>query len=89
MNPPRYRIEFTPAAQRAVRKLDRQAAHLVLAAISLLAEDPHPAASKRLVADAPEYRLRVRDYRVIYTIEHGMLLVTVVRVAHRREVYER
>jgi len=45
--------------------------------------------SKRLVADAPEYRLRVRDYRVIYTIENGVLLVTVVRVAHRREVYKR
>lgn len=55
----------------------------------LLAEDPHPAASRRVVSDVEEYRLRVRDYRVVYTVSDGVLLVTVLRTAPRDKVYRR
>jgi mRNA interferase RelE/StbE len=61
----------------------------IQAAIELLAESPRPPAATRLVGGAGEWRVRTGDYRVIYEIHDGELLVLVLRMAHRREVYER
>jgi mRNA interferase RelE/StbE len=84
----RYRIELRPAALRSLRKLDPQAAGRVRAAIALLADDPRPPAARRL-RGRPAWRVRVGDYRIIYTIEDAVLLVVVVAVGHRRDVYDR
>jgi mRNA interferase RelE/StbE len=84
----RYKIELRPAAARALRKLDPQAARLVQAAIALLAEDPRPPASRPL-RGRPAWRVRVGDYRIIYTIEDDLLLIVVVALGHRRDIYER
>ncbi|MGH3631079.1 MAG: type II toxin-antitoxin system RelE family toxin [Sciscionella sp.] len=84
----RYRIELRPAAVRALRKLDPPVALRLQAAITLLAEDPRPPASRPL-RGRPAWRVRVGDYRVIYTIEDDVLLVVVVRLGHRRDVYDR
>ena len=83
-----YRIELRPAAVRALRKLDPPVARRVQAAIALLAEDPRPPASRPL-RGRPAWRVRVGDYRVIYTIEDDVLLVVVVTIGHRRYVYDR
>jgi mRNA interferase RelE/StbE len=84
----RHKIELRPAAARALLKLDPHDARRVQAAIALLAEDPRPPASRPL-RGRPAWRVRVGDYRVIYTIEDDVLLVVVVTLAHRRDVYER
>lgn len=84
----RYRIELRPAAVRAPRKLDPQAARRIQAAIALLAEDPRPPASRPL-RGRPAWRVRVGDCRVIYTIEDDVLLVVAVTLGHRRDIYER
>jgi len=84
-----YRVELTSAAARQVRKLPRPARDRVVEAISGLREDPHPPAAKKLVGEQTAWRIRVGDYRVIYDVFDGDLLVTVVRAAHRREVYDR
>ena len=84
----RYRIELRPAAVRALRKLDPPVARRVQAAIALLGEDPRPPASRPL-RGRPAWRVRVGDYRVIYTIEDDVLLVVVITLGHRRDVYER
>ena len=55
-------------------------------AIALLAEDPRPPASRPLTGRAG-YRVRVGDYRIIYTIQDDMLLIVVVSLGHRRDVY--
>ena len=84
----RYRIELRPAAARALRKLDPPVARRLQAAIALLAEDPRPPASRPL-RGRPAWRVRVGDYRVIYTIEDDVLLVVVVTLGHRRDIYDR
>jgi len=84
----RYKIELRPAAARALCKLDPQVARRVQAAIALLAEDPRPPASRPL-RGRPAWRVRVGDYRVIYTIEDDLLLIVVVTLGHRRDIYER
>lgn len=84
----RYRIELRPAAVRALRKLDAPVARRLQAAIALLAEDPRPPASRPL-RGRPAWRVRVGDCRVIYTIEDDVLLIVVVTLGQRRDVYDR
>lgn len=83
-----YRVELRPAAVRALRKLDPSARHRLQGAIALLAQDPRPPASRALQG-RPGLRVRVGNCRIIYTVADDVLLIVVVTLAHRREVYER
>lgn len=83
-----YRIELRPAALRALRKLDPQVRHRLQGAIALLAQDPRPPAARALQG-RPGFRIRVGDYRIVYTVADDVLLVVVVALGHRREVYDR
>jgi mRNA interferase RelE/StbE len=82
-----YRIELRPAAARSLRKLDPQDHRRVQGAIALLAQDPRPPGARALQG-RPGLRVRVGDYRIIYTVEDDVLLVVVVRLGHRRDVYD-
>lgn len=85
--PERYALVFMPAAARQVRKLPRDAAERVKKATEDLRDDPRPAGVVKLAGTEDLWRIRVGDYRVIYQIADGVLVVTVVHVGHRREVY--
>lgn len=82
-----FRIELRPAAVRALRKLDPQVRRRVQGAIALLAQDPRPPGARALQG-RPGLRVRVGDYRIIYTVEDDVLLIVVVMLGHRRDVYE-
>lgn len=84
----RYRVEVTPAAARQLRKLPPEIAPRIRGAIEALALDPRPPAARRL-SGRDGVRLRIGDYRLLYTIDDGVLRVVVVRLGHRRDVYER
>ena len=84
-----YRIQVAPAAVRQLRKLDRAAQRRVQAAIELLASKPRPSGAKKLVGGDGEWRVRTGDYRIVYEIHDSVLLVLVVAVGHRRDIYER
>jgi mRNA interferase RelE/StbE len=83
----RYRVEVLPRALKALRKVHPQDRLRILGAIELLAEDPRPPASRQL-RGRDGYRVRVGDYRVIYAIEDDVLVVVVVSLGHRRDVYD-
>jgi mRNA interferase RelE/StbE len=82
-----YRVTFTTGAARQLRKLDSQARRRVQAAIELLGIDPRPPAATQLVGGGGEWRVRTGDYRIVYEINDGELLVLVLPVGHRRDVY--
>jgi mRNA interferase RelE/StbE len=77
------------AAARPVRKLPRKVRTRVLDAIETLSVEPRPPASRKLVGEDTAWRLRTGDYRTIHEIVDGTLTVTIIRAAHRREVYRR
>jgi mRNA interferase RelE/StbE len=83
-----YRIALAPAAARQLRKSDPQVRRRIQAALELLGSDPRPPTATRLVGGAGEWRVRTGDYRIIYEIENDRLLVLVLRVGHRREIYQ-
>jgi mRNA interferase RelE/StbE len=86
-----YRVEFRPAAARELRKLGRSARDRIAKVIALLADEPRPPAAKMLTGDGMPrlWRVRTGDYRVIYSVEDGVLQVLVINVRHRREGYGR
>jgi mRNA interferase RelE/StbE len=84
-----YRIEFTSRAQRDFKALDGSVRGRIARRIDSLANNPYPSGIKKLEGEDELYRLRVGDYRILYQIKNDVLLVLVVSVGHRREVYRR
>lgn len=82
-----HRVALAPSAARQLRKLDPQARRRIQAALELLAVEPRPPAAARLVGGVGEWRVRTGDYRIIYEIHNDRLMVLVLQVGHRRDVY--
>lgn len=82
-----WTIRYEREAERAVDALDPPIRRRVLLAIDRLAADPRSASNVKALTGGDEYRLRVGDWRVVYTLHDDVLTVLVVRVAHRGDVY--
>jgi mRNA interferase RelE/StbE len=81
-----YRVEVLPIAAKALRGLDRPVRERIQAAIDRLAENPRPSGCKKLV-NLSAWRIRIGDYRVLYEIRDEVLVVSVVDVGHRSDIY--
>ncbi|MFD3513620.1 type II toxin-antitoxin system RelE/ParE family toxin [Streptomyces sp. NPDC058657] len=83
-----FRTVFRPEAQEELRKIPRATALRILAKLTELETDPLGFGTTALVSQPDRRRLRVGDYRVVYTIDRGELVVWVVHVGHRSTVYD-
>ncbi|MCA1222414.1 type II toxin-antitoxin system RelE family toxin [Streptomyces sp. 8L] len=85
----KYAFRFTAAAQRQLRAIDRPAAMRILAALTALGDDPYreDADIRKLTGPSGLYRLRVGSYRVAYQVDDGRLVVLVIKIGDRRDVY--
>lgn len=84
-----YTVQFKPSAEREFGKLAKQTQGRILAKLGALANDPRPPGVEKLKGDDDLYRVRVGDYRIVYEIHDDVLLVLVVGIGHRGEVYRR
>ncbi|HWV22873.1 MAG TPA: type II toxin-antitoxin system RelE/ParE family toxin [Thermomicrobiales bacterium] len=85
-----WRVEFEPAARKALRKIDRTWQERIIAYLEEVSslDDPR-VRGKALTADfAGLWRYRVGDYRVVCTFENDVLVIVVIKIAHRRQVYD-
>ena len=82
-----YKIELKPSAMRDMQRLPRSIQKRVAQKIDALAKDPFPHGSTKLEAFGDLRRIRVADYRVIYQVRQETLVIFVVRVKHRGDVY--
>jgi len=83
-----YKITFTKEAQKALLRLPRNTAILVRKKLELLAADPYaPMTNAKKLQNRSGYRLRIGDWRVIYEIKNDELVVLVLKIAQRGEVY--
>jgi len=82
----RYTVLFKPSAKRQFESLDASVRERIAAKISALAENPFPAGCKKLTGDEA-YRIRIGDWRVIFDVLESEIVVLVLRIGHRREVY--
>ena len=82
-----YAVQILPSAQRQLAKLDPPLRKRIAAAIDGLADNPRPSGGKKLQGAGNVWRIRVGDYRILYEIHDRQLLVVVIEIGHRREVY--
>jgi mRNA interferase RelE/StbE len=82
-----YRLEIKPPAEKAPARMPNPSRRRIARAIDSLARDPRPPGCAKLAGSQCAYRIRVGDYRVVYEIEDRVLIVYVVRIGHRKDVY--
>lgn len=88
-DPSLYSVLYDSKALKELSKLDKPTARRVVTAIGRLSGEPHPAGVRALVGFPGLFRIRVGDYRIVYTVKDSELIVLVLRVAHRSVVYRK
>jgi mRNA interferase RelE/StbE len=83
----RYAIQVKPAFEKDFDALPKDVQRRVTAKIDTLASNPRPSGVEKLAGAEALYRVRIGDYRIVYEIRDAVLIVLLVRVRHRREVY--
>ena len=82
-----YQVEVKPSARKELARLPAQLIARIVPRLENLSSNPRPPGCKKLKGGDNEWRMRVGDYRVVYTINDAKLLVEVTRIRHRSEVY--
>lgn len=82
-----YSVVLTTQAEKDLKKLPRTVLERIANSLRTLQENPRPMGVKKLQAEKDAYRVRVGDYRIVYRIVEQAILVVVIKIAHRREVY--
>jgi mRNA interferase RelE/StbE len=83
----RYAVEFRPSARKSLTKLPRRDQLRIVSAIEALGDEPRPIGAKKLVAEENLWRIRIGSYRAIYQIEDDKLIILVLKIGHRKDVY--
>jgi mRNA interferase RelE/StbE len=82
-----YKIEWKRSATKELRQLPKNAILKALSIVEELTNDPHPNTSKKLSGTDNTYRVRFGDYRIIYNVMDQVLIIEVIRVGHRKDIY--
>jgi len=83
-----YKIAWKNSAKKELKKIDHKFIYSILTAVESLAKESQPTNSKKLVGSEHTYRIRINNYRVIYSIENEILLIEILKVKHRKDVYK-
>ncbi|NOT62023.1 MAG: type II toxin-antitoxin system RelE/ParE family toxin [Acidobacteria bacterium] len=83
-----YSIEWKRSAVKELKALPKEMIARIVASVEQLADDPYPVGVKKLVGTAHTYRICEGNYRVIFDVLEKKLVIEVVRVGHRKDVYE-
>ncbi len=83
----KYRIELSPTAESQFKKLPKEVQVRLKHRIDILAENPFPRGVKKLSAQENFYRLRIGDYRIIYQVQGKALLILILKLGHRKNIY--
>jgi mRNA interferase RelE/StbE len=84
-----YEVQLKPNAQKFLRKLDSKTFNRILLSINNLKDNPYPYGYKKLVGLENTYRIRIGDFRIIYSVESQRLIIMIITIAHRKDVYKR
>ena len=84
-----YKVDWKRSAVKELRDLPKDAVERILKAVEHLSGNPHPIGARKLVGSEHTYRIREGNYRVLYTVTASSMVVQIVRVGHRKDVYDR
>ena len=84
-----YKITWKNSARNELKKLGREVIPKILEAVESLATNPFPARVRKILGSEYTYRIRVGDYRIVYNIISSTLVIEVIRVGHRKNIYKK
>lgn len=84
-----YKIEWNRSAVKELKQLSKETVKRILENVEQLSSIPFPNKTKKLAGSENSFRIRIGDYRVIYTVSSKILTIEIVRVGHRRDIYRR
>jgi mRNA interferase RelE/StbE len=84
-----YKVEWKRSAVKELRGLPKDAVGRILRAVGELSENPYPVGARKLAGSEYTYRIREGSYRVLYTVTAASMVIEVIRVGHRKDVYDR
>lgn len=82
-----YEVQISRSAERQLAKLDGDTQRRVAAAMRSLAREPRPRGCRKLIGYDDVYRIRVGRYRLLYSVSHETVVIVILKVGHRRDVY--
>jgi len=83
----RYRLEISRTAEKQLRKLPAEPRRRLARAMLALGDEPHPAGSRKLAGYDDVFRIRVGVYRVLYSVSGRRLVIIILKIGHRRDIY--
>jgi len=85
----KYKIEISSSAEKALKKIPKKDIVKVIQAIRQLAISPFPEGSRKLKGEDNSYRIRQGKYRIIYEVLNKKLIILVLKIGHRKDVYKK
>ena len=82
-----FQIEWKRSALKELKRTPNKTTARIIKAVGRLADNPYPAGVRKLVSADYTYRIRVGDYRVVYSIYADRLVIEIVRIGHRKDIY--
>lgn len=84
-----YEVEFARPALKELQKIERNSQKLILEKIERLRRDPRPRGTEKLKNYKDRFRVRISNYRIIYSIVENKLLILVLHIGHRKDIYRK
>lgn len=83
-----YKIKFSKGSVKDIKKLPKTTVERILYKIFSLAANPTPPGCRKLAGTENSWRVRVGNYRILYTVENDILLIEIIKIRHRKDVYD-
>ncbi len=83
-----YKVQLKKSAEKALFKLPNSVIKKVIDLLTELEKDPRPSGCKKLTGSNNTYRIRTGNYRIIYSIFDDVLVIDVIKIGHRKEIYK-
>ena len=84
-----YKIEITATAEKSLKKIPKKDLQKIIEAIQVLAISPFPDGCRKLRGEEDVYRVRQGNYRIIYEVIGSKLIVLVLKIGHRKDIYKK
>ena len=84
-----YKIEWKRSAIKELKKLDKTIIKRIINSVEALSENPQPKGCRKLKGAEFTYRLRLGKYRIIYSLQSSKLVIEIIKIGHRKEIYRK
>ena len=84
-----YKIEWKHSAKKELKRLNRKDIPRIIEAVENLSIDPYPIGNRKIQGCKQLYRIRVGNYRIVYSVKNKILLIEIIRVGHRKDIYKK